>query len=565
MKVKIAFLGLFVHFSAWVSAQSTFAPLNEDYYHRIDRYEVKAGKIYPQLFTNLKQYKRSDIVALMDSVEADGGFESRSDQFNIEYINNDNWEWGQPETADSKKPILKHFYKKKADFYSVHTKDFDLHVNPVIYVGLGQDSRLTDDNLFTNTRGIEVRGMVDEKVGFYTYLADNQTIMPSYVNEWRAEKGVVPHEGFWKTFKEGPGVDFLQARGYISFNATKHIDLQFGHDRFFVGNGQRSMVFSDFAPPGLFFKGNVKVWKLNYMFLLNRFVADPRGLVTGIERSSNYPNKIVAFHHLSMNIGKKFNIGVFESVIYSPDDTTRLGGFDMAYANPIIFYRAIEQQNGSSDNVLLGLDFKWNALRGVQLYGQLMLDEFLLDNVKEGNGWWANKVGVQAGLKYVDAFGVSNLDLQGEYNLVRPYTYSHNTQFGSYTNFRQAVAHPLEANFQELIGVIRYQPIPKLTCVAKAFVYNKGVDGTVDENWGGNLLKDNSTREKDYENTIGQGVPVDVVYGSFTASWMLKHNLFVDGTYIYRDSKSTAANYTNTTSVLSMAVRWNIAQRHYEF
>lgn len=565
MRAKTAIFWLFVHFSTLVAAQSTFAPLNEDYYHRIERYEVKAGKIYPQLFTNLKQYKRSDIVALMDSVQADGGFESKADQFNAEYIGNDNWEWSQAAAADSKKPALKHFYKKKADFYSVHNKDFDLHVNPVIYVGLGQDSRLTDDNLFTNTRGIEVRGMVDEKVGFYTYLADNQTIMPSFVNEWRADKGVVPHEGFWKTFKEGPGVDFLQARGYISFNATKHIDLQFGHDRFFVGNGQRSMVFSDFAPPGLFFKGNVKVWKLNYMFLLNRFVADPKGLVTGVERSSNYPNKIVAFHHLSVNIGKKLNVGVFESVIYSPDDTTRLGGFDMAYANPIIFYRAIEQQNGSSDNVLLGLDFKWNALRGVQLYGQLMLDEFLLENVKEGNGWWANKVGVQAGLKYVDAFGVSNLDLQGEYNLVRPYTYSHNSQFGNYSNFRQAVAHPLESNFQEIIGVVRYQPVPKLTCVAKVFVYNKGIDGAPDENWGGNLLKSNTTREQDYDNKIGQGTPLDVTYGSFTASWMVKHNLFVDGTYIYRESKSTATTYNHTTSVLSMAVRWNIAQRHYEF
>jgi hypothetical protein len=33
-------------------------------------------------------------------------------------------------------------------------------------------------------------------------------------------------------FKDGKGVDFFQARGYISFEATKHINLQFGHDRF---------------------------------------------------------------------------------------------------------------------------------------------------------------------------------------------------------------------------------------------------------------------------------------------------------------------------------------------
>ncbi len=42
--------------------------------------------------------------------------------------------------------------------------------------------------------------------------------------------------------------DFLQARGYITFEATRHFNLQFGHDRFFVGNGQRSFIFSDNGP-----------------------------------------------------------------------------------------------------------------------------------------------------------------------------------------------------------------------------------------------------------------------------------------------------------------------------
>jgi hypothetical protein len=57
----------------------------------------------------------------------------------------------------------------------------------------------------------------------------------------------------------------------------------------------------------------------------------------------------------------------------------------------------------------------------------VVFDEFLLDNLKEGNGWWANKWSVQMGAKYVDAFGLSNLDLQGEVNITRPYTYSHGT------------------------------------------------------------------------------------------------------------------------------------------
>lgn len=563
MKAKTAFFWLFTLLPGWVLAQSTFAPLNEDYYQRIDRYEVKAGKIYPQLFTGIKQYRRSEIVAFLDSVQADGGLESSRDVFNVEYLRNDNWEWSSAASTDSQRPLLNPFYTKQSDFYQTNSEAFDLHINPVMYVGAGQDN-LVEEKLFTNTRGIEVRGMVDKKVGFYTYLTDNQTIMPSYINTWRAENRVIPHEGFWKRYKEGPGVDFLQARGYIAFQATKHIDLQFGHDRFFIGNGQRSMIFSDFAPPGLFFRGNVKVWKLNYLFLINRFTADARLVNTGSQGSSRYPNKIVAFHHLSLNVGKRLNIGVFESVIYSPDDTLRGGNFDFAYVNPIIFYRAIEQQNGSSDNVLLGLDFKWNAIKKVQLYGQLTLDEFLLDNIRAQNGWWANKFAVQLGLKYVDAFGVSNLDIQGEYNVVRPYTFSHNTQYGSYTNYRQAIAHPLGANFSETIGVVRYQPAPKFTCVAKLIMYKKGVDGT-DENWGGDLLKDNRTRQQEYNNTIAQGQAVEVSYASFSVSWMMKHNLFVDATYITRESKNAVTNTAANTSSICFALRWNIAQRLYEF
>jgi hypothetical protein len=39
---------------------------------------------------------------------------------------------------------------------------------------------------------------------------------------------VIPHEGFWKDFKDGKGVDFFHARGYFTFDATRHINLQFG-------------------------------------------------------------------------------------------------------------------------------------------------------------------------------------------------------------------------------------------------------------------------------------------------------------------------------------------------
>jgi hypothetical protein len=284
---------------------------------------------------------------------------------------------------------------------------------------------------------------------------------------------------------------------------------------------------------------------------------------TVIAGTSKYPEKYVALHHLSVNIGKKLNIGVFESVVFSSSDSS---SFEWSYLNPIIFYRGIEQQAGSSDNVIIGADFKWNAFKNMQFYGQFILDEFVIEHIREGDGWWANKFGIQLGAKYVDALGISNLDLQGEINIVRPYTYSHHTKYGSYSNYRQAIAHPLGANFKEVVGVMRYQPIPRLNFVGKLIFAKVGRDTLNNgSNWGSNILLSNSTREMEFNNKISQGITNDILMMNFTATWQLKHNIFVDLSAVIRKSESSQTFYNNNSTLTSVALRINIPQRLYEF
>jgi hypothetical protein len=55
------------------------------------------------------------------------------------------------------------------------------------------------------------------------------------------------------------------------------------------------------------------------------------------------------------------------------------------------------------------------------------------------------------------------------------------------------------------------------------------------------------------------------LYGSFTASWMLKHNIFIDGTIVLRKSESDFARYKRDTSIASLSVRLNLPQRLYEY
>ena len=61
-------------------------------------------------------------------------------------------------------------------------------------------------------------------------------------------------------------------------------------------------------------------------------------------------------------------------------------------------------------------------------------------------------------------------------NRVRPFTYSHRDSVANYTHYNQPLAHPLGANFSELIGIARYQPAPKWLLQAKAIYYKQGKD-----------------------------------------------------------------------------------------
>ncbi|RYY00403.1 MAG: hypothetical protein EOO53_22035, partial [Gammaproteobacteria bacterium] len=364
---------------------------------------------------------------------------SRQDAYNLYRTQTNNIEFAtNRDSLRSKKIFLKRFYQTPANFYEVNVPDFSLIVNPVFQYTAGKESN-SNELLFLNTRGLSLRGSLANKVSFAAYISENQERDPLYVRQWVGQYQAVPGQGYFKNFK-GTGYDYFDARGYINFKAAKYIDVTFGYDRNFIGNGYRSLYLSDFSTNVLFLKLNTRIWKFNYQ---NIFME----LVSAYQRGADQllGKKYAAMHHLDVNVTKWLNVGLFEGVVFG-----QRNHFEFGYLNPIIFYRSAEQQNGSPDNAVAGLDAKANVAKHFQFYGQLLLDEFKLDELKRK--WWGNKFGYQLGAKYIDAFGISNLDLQAEWNRVRPFTYSHDDSVANYTNYNQPLAHPLGANFNELIG-----------------------------------------------------------------------------------------------------------------
>ena len=558
-----------------------YVPLDPNTYRLLDRYAIKYGSdSLRDPHTSARPYTRAAAAHLGerllggDSLTYSQGTLSRADRFNAQYLLKDNWMYSAlgDSLNQSQRPVLTYFYRDQTDLYHVQTKDFTFRLNPVLLLQGGKDSGESsiDGLRYVNTRGIAFEGTIDQRLGFYGFLTDNQQAVPGWVQQRTRRDRIVPHEGYWKDFKTvgGSAYDFFTARGGITYAATKHINVQFAHDRNFIGNGYRSLILSDYSAPYFFLKLNTRVWKFNYQNIFAELTAGRTYNSAGSPTDSLFPKKYLALHHLSLDVTDNFNIGVFESEVSGGPGR----GLELQYLNPVIFYRAIEQQVGSTDNALLGLDFKWNIKHRAQLYGQLVLDEFKLSEIRAGNGWWANKQAIQLGGKLLDVAGVRNLDLQLEFNFVRPFTYQHESQYTNYQHYQQPLAHPMGANLSELLGIVSYQPLPRLNLVAKAFYTVQGVDAqapSANSNYGSNVLLSYNTRPMEYGYRVGTGDKNRLLHADFTATYQPRLNLFLDATLIARHQNIAQPTYYGAVSgnevYASLAVRWNIAQRLHEF
>jgi hypothetical protein len=561
----------------FATAQTTFLQQGDKAYQLLERLEIKAKTNAGLNFSNLKYFSRKTVVQDVQSVDSinktlasdkkNAQKLTKIDEYNLNsfYMSNSEWYRGQQDGFASRKSWFNTFYKTKSNFYEVNTKDFFMVINPMLNVAYGKESG-NKETMFVNSRGITVRGRIANKIGFSTTLTDNQERGPGFFQNYINTNRAVPGYGFYKNFKT-TGEDYFDVRGYVTFNATKYIDIQFGHDKNFIGNGYRSLFLSDWGNSYLFLKLNTRIWKLNYQ---NIFME----LMPVFDKSHGdrvLDKKYQVMHHLSLNVTKSINVGLFEAVTFG-----RKNQFDFQYLNPIIFLRPVESGNGSGDKAKVGFDFKANVKNSFQFYGQFLFDEFVLSKLKNDKNNYVNKYGYQLGVKYIDAFGIPNLDLQGEINRVRPFTYSHYDSVSNYTHYNQPMAHPLGANLQEFIGIIKYQPAPKWYVYARAIYYYQGLD-SAGFNFGGNPFRnynegkplvdpnDPFSAQRQSGFAVGGGVKATCLNALLQVSYELRENLYIDLSLQQRSYKAPLINVNTSNTLITAGIRLNMFKRVYDF
>lgn len=399
-------------------------------------------------------------------------------------------------------------------------EDYWFTLDPGLDIETGRDGDL---KTYNNTRLVHLQGGLGDRINISAVVYESQGRFANYFNAYAesikpdgGNPAIIPGFGIAKEFRTD-SYDYPIATGYVSYTANKFFNLQFGHGKQFIGDGYRSLMLSDNASPYPYLQLNTTVWKLKYT---NTWMSlrDVRPEVTA---DGSFRTKYMANHYLSYNVSKRLNLGFFETVVWENDNDR---GFDLNYLNPIVFYRAIEFSTGSrGGNALLGLTFKYKWSDRLNTYGQLLVDEFSSSDILAREGSYKNKTAYQLGTKYYSAFGVPNLNLQLEYNRVRPFTYSHNTVVLNYGHNNQSLAHTLGTNFSEFIAIARYR-YDRFQASAKFVQAKRGLeflDPDSDTFYGGSIYGSEDFREGDLNHELGQGNTANFRHLEFDAGYVI--------------------------------------------
>jgi len=579
----LKFLSFSVLMALTVSAfsQGTNIPLGSEAYTYIQRFDVKYSKILPTEHVADHPYFRSKVAHTAEALLLSNLSFDKVQQYQLQWLTDENPEWLDSMKSSTHRPLWK-FYQEPASLAVINSRPkgiFDIRFNPMLEVHVG--SQLGYGFVFSRAIGVEVRGNIKHVFNFYFNATGNSARLPQYITNYtqnaayNSNFAFLSGEAYWKQYSSSlfgfkDGVDYFDARGYVNVNILKYINITFGRDKNFIGDGIRSLFLSDNSAPYLFLKFNLDLGRFHYQSLFTQLTSQ---YVRGADQF--LPQKYAAFHHLSIQATHWLDLGLFEGVIFSRPNT-----FELQYLNPIIFYRAVEHALGSPDNELLGGNFKANIAHHASIYGQLLLDEFNFTHFFKGDGWWANKWGLQLGFKYIDI--VPHLDGQVEFNYVRPFTYTHEDTIINYTNYNQPLAHPLGANFYEFIFSLRLQPAPKLTFTLKYVVARMGDDTGVASgdryapyaNFGGDILK--PTNEIGAVNSptllgnkLGQGGKGFLNLVQLVGTYEIWHNVYLDAEITYRSRTSTSSlnnpTPTGSAAIIQIGGRWNISRKNYLF
>ena len=421
-------------------------------------------------------------------------------------------------------------------------------LDPYVEAGISKTNR-KDDVLTNFSAGINMQAVFNKKLSFNLGVITNVNQYPKYLDsiilakynrlDLSSSKYIIPGENAAK-LNSNNRFTYTNFNFNFTYTPNKYFLVAGGYGKTFLGDGYRSLLLSDNSNNYPFIRLQARLWKLTYNVLYNRYSNNFWYEVDGRPQP-----KYSTIHYLGFNT-KKFQVGLFDQVLWIAKDTNFNRGFDLQYLNPLIFMRPSEASIGSPDNALIGLNLKYKIYKKGYVYGQLALDDIYIKKSLDAHSqFYGNKYALQLGIWNKDIFNVANLSYRFEWNGVRPYVYGHGVGGNislNYTHFYQPLTNPFGANFDEFISMFNYTNERWYAMLENLYTirgenpglpYNNGEDL-----WAG---------EKDvpaFGSKTLQGIKTKYFYNQLTGGFLINpaNRLAIEASLIYRSRKSSVVN-----------------------
>lgn len=336
------------------------------------------------------------------------------------------------------------FKLKSGHFYCEKTGSFDFAFNPVFVFSKGYDNTLLR-HTYENTRGFRFLGILRKRLLFFSELYETQFRSFYGMREFVDSFLVVPQMNRAKHFKNN-AYDVAVVYGMLSYRINNLLFITLARDIPHIGYGYRSLFLSNQAAPRTFFHFHAELPFFSYDYLfdilqnvtLNNIISAPQSALGGFQ------NKYASHIFLRFFQKKKFEFGIFESIVWAPKNKT-YNAIYLRHFNGLPLSKMIYYGLNDKNNALFGFQIRILPINDkFAIYTQYAIDQF--DKKMK-------RTALQIGSRLML---FERLNFLLEYNRIGAYMYAHTDLLQSYSHYHQPLAHPLGANLNEILCQFRF-------------------------------------------------------------------------------------------------------------
>lgn len=353
------------------------------------------------------------------------------------------------------------------------------------------------------------------------------------------------------TGKKWRGFAAITEQGYGLYSRNNFL-LKFGRDYIRWGRGEdAALLISDASLPFDHFQLQLRTKHAQFTYFsakLNGVLLPDTTVQPGpvIERYLSGGRAEFALFH------RRLQIAVSQSVLYA-----RQGGFEWYYLNPFLVYHGEVVNKPGGANSFGSIDFSAYPKPGLELYGELLIDDFQIEKTSVVDLEPA-EYGYILGLRAADLMQWQGTTLGLEYTRVKNRTYNTMIPAEQYTHLTRPIGHFMGNDFDRWLLWGKLYLENGLQIGARAEVWRRGegrIDGPFDTPW---LFV---TLEEGYSEPFPTGVVEKSVQLTAQLRWQLSSMSYIEARVMHRtarnDDNRAGIDFKRTEFFLHFWLEWN--------